>query len=406
MLNNYREATDTPMNPSLERLHRYPFEKLADLKRGVKVTSGEPHIALSIGEPKHPAPDFVLSALTDNLDQINKYPATGGLPELRAAATRWASQRYQLSHLDPAQVLPVNGTREALFAIAQALVDNTKPRAKILMPNPFYQIYEGAGLLAGVEPVYINCQADNNLLPDLDTVDAATWADCQLLYVCTPGNPTGAVISPEYFRRLLALADEYNFVIVSDECYSEIYFDQPPAGLLEVCEQTGRTDYRNCIIMQSLSKRSNLPGLRSGFVAGDQAIITAFLRYRTYHGCAMSMPTQFASIAAWGDEQHVADNRALYREKFRQVYQCLNPVMPLTMPDAAFFFWAETPIDDCEFAQRLYAQEHITVLPGSYMAREADGINPGRNRIRLALVADVSECLQAAERIANFVKRL
>ena len=372
---------------------------------GITPPADRSPIALSIGEPKHPAPAFALQTLVDHLDGFNRYPLTSGTPELRCAAADWATRRYQLRHLSDQQVLPVNGTREALFAFAQAIIDR-KSAPLVLMPNPFYQIYEGAALLAGAEPYFLNCLAENQYLPDFDQVPESAWQRCQLIYLCNPGNPTGAVIGSEQLQQLLALADQYDFVIASDECYSEIYFDEPPTGLLSVCEATGRTDYRRCMVFQSLSKRSNLPGLRSGFVAGDQTLIDAFLTYRTYHGSAMPLPVQLASIATWNDEAHVEANRAIYREKFTQVEPILRRALPVQKPDAAFFFWAATPIDDCDFARALFAEENVTVLPGSYLAREAHGCNPGSRHVRMALVAELDECLEAAERIVRFVEHL
>ncbi|WP_317931872.1 succinyldiaminopimelate transaminase [Halioxenophilus sp. WMMB6] len=393
------------MNPDLTRLHSYPFEKLAELKSGITPPADRPHISLSIGEPKHPAPEFALAAIRDNLDLLSNYPVTGGTPAMREAAASWASNRYQLSHLNASQVIPVNGTREALFAIAQAVVDRSQ-QPIVMMPNPFYQIYEGAALLAGAEPYYLNCTAEQGYLPDYQQVPEAVWQRCQLLYLCNPGNPTGAVMPAEQLRELIELADRYDFVIASDECYSEIHFEQPPTGLLTVCEELGRHDYRRCVVFQSLSKRSNLPGLRSGFVAGDQAIITPFLHYRTYHGCAMPLTIQAASSLVWQDETHVAANRALYAQKFAQVLPVLQTVLAVQKPDAAFFLWAKTPIDDQAFARELFAAENVTVLPGSYLARTAQGTNPGVNHVRMALVAEVEECLEAAHRIQRFVQGL
>lgn len=396
------------MNPNLDKLHRYPFEKLAKLKAGVAPADKSP-IALSIGEPKHPAPPFVEKALRDALPGLSVYPTTKGLAELRQAIADWARQRFSLTQIDPeSQVLPVNGTREALFAFAQAVVTPGSD-ALVVTPNPFYQIYEGAALLAGAQPYYLNCDAENRFIPDFDAVSPDIWQRCQLLYLCSPGNPTGAVINSETLKKLIALADQYDFVIASDECYSEIYFDeqQPPAGLLQACAELGRNDYRRCVVFHSLSKRSNLPGLRSGFVAGDSEILSAFLLYRTYHGCAMPVHTQIASITAWGDEDHVRENREQYRQKFQLFEDILGDVLPLTRPDAGFYFWADiTPAkcgDDKQFAVQLFAEQHITVLPGSLLGREQNGINPGDNRIRMALVAPLEECREAALRIRDFV---
>ncbi len=399
------------MNPYLEKLHPYPFEKLNALKAGT-TPPGFDHIALSIGEPKHAAPQFVRDALADALDKLSAYPSTKGLPALRAAIADWLQARFNLNRIDPeTQILPVNGTREALFAFAQTVINPTASQQKplVLMPNPFYQIYEGAALLAGAEPHYLNCSSENSFVPDFDAVSADTWQRCQLLYLCSPGNPTGAVINEATLSKLIELADKYDFIIASDECYSEIYFDEnnPPPGLLQVCAAIGRDDYQRCVVFHSLSKRSNLPGLRSGFVAGDTAIIGSFLRYRTYHGCAMSMPNQLASICAWGDEAHVKVNRDQYRQKFAAFREVLNDTLPLSMPDAGFYFWADISSagkgSDTDFTRALFEQQHITVLPGSFLGRVSEGVNPGANRIRMALVAPVEECREAAQRIKTFI---
>lgn len=397
------------MNPRLNALQAYPFEKLHRLKAGITVPPGIEHIALSIGEPKHAPPAFVLEALSANLARVANYPMTLGLPELREACAQWARQRFSLvpDTLDPdTQILPVNGTREALFAFVQALVNTEKPRPSVVMPNPFYQIYEGAALLAGAQPVFLNCTEDMGFLLDLDAVPTSTWEDCQLIFICNPGNPTGAVMSVDEQIKLINLADQYDFIIASDECYSELYFDEdsPPPGLLEACARMGRNDYARCVIFHSLSKRSNLPGLRSGFVAGDRELIQAFYQYRTYHGCAMPVYAQLASIAAWRDEQHVVDNRALYRAKFNSVLSILDGCLLVSRPDASFYLWPTTPIADTDFAQQLFAEHNLTVLPGSYLARDTPTGNPGANRIRMALVASPEECDRAAERLRTFVE--
>ncbi len=398
------------MNPDLNRLHPYPFEKLATLKAGAVPPTDLPHIALSIGEPQHPPPEPVLRVLAEQLPRLAQYPATRGLPELRQVIAGWATQRFQLppGSLSEAHLLPVNGTREALFAIAQTVVDRNAPRPLIVSPNPFYQIYEGAALLAGADLHLLNCTADNGFVPDFASVSADIWRDCQLVYLCSPGNPAGAVVSEQQWRQLIALADMHDFIIAADECYSEIYRDeqQPPLGLLEVCAHLGRTDYRRCLVFHSLSKRSNLPGLRSGFVAGDAQLIAEFLRYRTYHGCAMPVPTQLASIAAWQDEAHVRENRQHYREKFDAVLDILGDALPCQRPDAGFYLWPETPVDDETFARELYAQQNVTVLPGSYLGRDFGDGNPGKNRVRMALVAPLAECVTAAKRIRTFVQSL
>lgn len=396
------------MNPDLSRLHPYPFEKLATLMKGAQPPANLRHIALSIGEPKHASPGFVLEALARHLEKLSVYPTTKGADHLREAIAGWLARRFALNAIDPAtQVLPVNGTREALFSFVQAVVDRAR-RPVVVSPNPFYQIYEGAAFLAGAEPHFVPCDAANGFRPDYAAVPAAVWDRCQVLFVCSPGNPTGAVLSNEDFRALIELADRHDFVIASDECYSEIYFDEasPPPGILGACRAIGRDDYARCVAFHSLSKRSNLPGLRSGFVAGDAHVLTRFLQYRTYHGCAMSLPVQEASIVAWNDEAHVKANRDLYREKFRRVVDTLAPVMDVAMPDAGFYLWARTPIADDEFARRLFAQENVTVLPGRYLSRDAGGANPGEQRVRMALVASVAEADEAAQRIHRFIATL
>lgn len=369
------------MNPDLNLLQAYPFEKLAKLKQGITPPAELAHIALSIGEPKHPAPKFVETVISESFKGLSSYPLTRGSDELRQAIAHWLIKRFQLpaGSIDANKhVVPVNGTREALFAFAQAVIDrNTKPL--VVMPNPFYQIYEGAALLAGAQPWFMNTSPDTDYLPDIDAEPNDVWQRCQLLYLCSPGNPTGAVVDNATLIKLIKLAHEHDFIIASDECYSELYFDEanPPVGLLQAAAETGYADYSRCVVFHSLSKRSNLPGLRSGFVAGDANIIQAFLRYRTYHGCAMSPPFQTASIAAWSDEAHVKQNRQWYSEKFAAVLEILQPVLDVSRPDAGFYLWARTPIDDAEFARGLYAEQNLTVLPGSYLSRVAHGVNPG-----------------------------
>ncbi len=396
------------MNGDLQKLQPYPFEKLKALKAGVTPPALE-HIALSIGEPKHATPKLITEAVLSHLHHLSAYPTTKGTENLRQAICDWLTRRFELpaGSLDPEHnALPVNGTREALFAFAQAVVDRSRPDALVLMPNPFYQIYEGAALLAGAEPHFLACRAETGFLPDFDAVDAATWDRCQLLYLCSPGNPTGAVIPMAELQRLIGLAEQHDFVIAADECYSEIYFDEdnPPVGLLQAAAAMGNTDYRRCVVFHSLSKRSNAPGLRSGFVAGDAAVLADFLRYRTYHGCAMPLQHQVASIAAWHDETHVAHNRALYREKFDAVLDILDGLLPLQRPDAGFYLWPQTPIPDDAFARGLFEQQHVTVLPGSYLSRTVDGDNPGAGRIRMALVAPLDECVDAAGRIRAYIE--
>ncbi len=398
------------MNPELQLLHPYPFEKLAALKAGATPPASLTDIMLSIGEPKHQPPQFVLDTLVNNLDKLSNYPTTKGIPELRKAIAQWLDNRFKLNgriNFDQ-HILPVNGTREALFAFAQAIVDRNKKNPLVISPNPFYQIYEGAAILSGAQPYFLNCTAENRFIPDFDSVPASIWQDTQLLFICSPGNPTGAVMSSEQLKRLIALADQYDFVIASDECYSELYFDEqnPPAGLLQACAELERNDFARCVVFHSLSKRSNLPGLRSGFVAGDAKILDKFLLYRTYHGCAMPVPTQIASTAAWKDEQHVIANRQAYREKFDAVLAILDGLLEVGKPDASFYLWPKTPIKGELFAQQLFAQQKVTVLPGSYLARETNGINPGEDYVRMALVAPLAECIEAAERIKLFVQGL
>lgn len=396
------------MNPNLEKLQPYPFEKLTKLKAEAKVTCDLPHIALSIGEPKHESPAFVKQVMVDNLDKLANYPTTKGLPELRESIANWAIKRFALDQLDAeTQVLPVNGTREAIFAFTQAVVEE-KPNALVVSPNPFYQIYEGAAYLAGAEPHYLPCLEENGFVPDYDSVPTDVWENTQILFTCSPGNPTGAVIQFETLKKLIELADKYDFILAADECYSEIYVNDvdAPIGLLEACAKLGRHDYKNCVVFHSLSKRSNLPGLRSGFIAGDADVLGKFFKYRTYHGCAMSIPNQLASIAAWGDETHVQQNRDFYTQKFQAVLEILSPVMDVQQTDASFYLWAKTPINEEEFAQRLFAEQQVTVLPGSYLSRTIDGVNPGANRVRMALVAEVEECIEAAKRIRALVESL
>ncbi len=398
------------MNPLLARLQPYPFERLRQLFAGVTPNPAYRPISLGIGEPKHPTPAFIKRALEAALEtpgtDLTGYPPTIGTPALREAFAGWLQRRYGLA-VDPAsQVLPVNGSREALFAFAQTIVDPGR-EAVVVCPNPFYQIYEGATLLAGAQPYYAPSDPDRNFAVDWDSVPAEVWARAQLLYVCSPGNPTGAVMPLDEWRKLFELSDRHGFVIASDECYSEIWFrDEPPLGGLEAAVKLGRRDFQRLVAFTSLSKRSNVPGLRSGFVAGDARLLKAFALYRTYHGSAMAPPVQAASIAAWGDEQHVVDNRAEYRRKFEQVTPVLAQVLDVRLPDAAFYLWAGVPGgDDTGFARELLAQYNVTVLPGSYLARESGGRNPGAGRVRMALVAQSAECLEAAQRIVQFVQK-
>ncbi|MCP1313763.1 succinyldiaminopimelate transaminase [Halomonas sp. 707D7] len=397
------------MNPDLNALHPYPFEKLSALKKGLTPPAGLDAIALTIGEPQHAPYPEALAALVAHQHEMARYPATNGLAELRQAIADWAVSRFALESLDAErEVIPVNGTREAIFAFVQAALDRTRA-AKVAVPNPFYQIYEGATLLAGGTPLYLDCTAENGFRPDFSAVSEATWQDVQIVFLCSPGNPTGAVTTMEEFKALIKLADEHDFIIASDECYSELYLDEatPPPGLLQACAELGRKDFRRCVVFHSLSKRSNLPGLRSGFVAGDAALLAPFKRYRTYHGCAMSLPLQRASIAAWQDEAHVRANRDAYREKFAAVTEVLAPVMDFPAPEASFYLWPAVPGgDDVAFTQRLYQEEHVSVLPGSLMGRDnAQGVNPGAGRLRLALVAELEPTLEAARRLRRMIER-
>ena len=398
------------MNPDLNRLQPYPFEKLNALKATVTPPVSLSHIALSIGEPKHTSPDFVKQVLMDNIDKLSNYPTTKGLPELRESIAQWLSHRFHLGQdgVDPErQVLPVNGTREALFSFAQAVIDRSE-KPLVISPNPFYQIYEGAAYLAGAEPYFLPCLPENGFIPDFSAVADDVWERCQLLFLCSPGNPTGAVTDSDTLKDLIELADRFDFIIASDECYSELYRDEnnPPAGLLQACAEIGRRDFRRCVVFHSLSKRSNLPGLRSGFIAGDDQVLSRFLLYRTYHGCAMPVQHQLASAAAWSDEQHVKINRTLYRAKFDAVLDILGDCMNVSRPDAGFYLWPETPINDTDFAVQLFAQQHMTVLPGQYISREVNGFNPGENRVRMALVAPLQECIDGALRIKTFINGL
>ncbi|SFO30798.1 succinyldiaminopimelate aminotransferase apoenzyme [Variovorax sp. PDC80] len=405
------------MNPLLSRLQPYPFERLKQLFAGVTPNPDLKPISLGIGEPKHATPEFIKEALSAGLGALAAYPATAGDPKLRTSFTDWLQKRYGLA-LDPAtQVLPVNGSREALFSLAQTVIDpsDRDHPPVVISPNPFYQIYEGAAFLSGAEPYYAPSVPARNFAVDWDSVPEAIWQRTQLVFVCSPGNPTGAVMPLDEWRKLFELSERHGFVIASDECYSEIYFrDEPPLGGLEAAARLGRGDFRNLVALTSLSKRSNVPGLRSGFVAGDAEILKKFLLYRTYHGSAMSGIVAAASIAAWGDEEHVVHNRAMYRAKFAAVTPLLEPVLDVRLPDASFYLWAGVPEvwagDDEGFARALYAQYNVTVLPGSYLARDTHGpqggapVNPGKGRIRMALVAETAECVEAAERIVRFVQ--
>jgi N-succinyldiaminopimelate aminotransferase len=398
------------MNPNLSRLQAYPFERLRQLFAQVTPNLAYSPISLGIGEPRHAAPDLVKQAYCDaiqNSGGLSVYPATAGDPALRASMAHWLERRYALKLDSATQILPINGSREALFAFAQTVINPGAggTSAIVVCPNPFYQIYEGAAYLAGAEPYFVPSDPDRNFAQDWDSVPEAVWARTQLLYVCSPGNPAGAVMPLSEWEKLFALSDRYGFVIASDECYSEIYFrEEPPLGGLEAAAKLGRSDFRNLVSFTSLSKRSNVPGMRSGFCAGDAKLIKQFLLYRTYHGSAMSPVVQAASIAAWNDETHVVENRAKYRAKFAQVTPMLSAVMDVALPDAGFYLWAKVQGSDTDFARDLLANYNVTVLPGSYLAREAQGFNPGAGRIRMALVAETEECVEAAQRIVQFVQ--
>ena len=396
------------MNPRIDRLYAYPFERLRALLEGTSPPAALHPIPLSIGEPRHAPPAFVAATLAASLDTLGSYPAALGLAELREAAARWLERRFGLapgSVRAGDMVLPVNGTREGLFSFVQAVVDAARERPAVLMPNPFYQIYEGAALLAGAEPVYLDCVASNGWLPDLDAVAAADWDRCQVLFLCSPGNPTGAVMPESYLRRAIELADRHDFVIASDECYSEIYHDErdPPAGLLAAARSAGHAEFERCVVFHSLSKRSSVPGLRSGFAAGDPRLMAGYRLYRTYHGCAMPLYAQRASVPAWNDEAHVVANRALYRAKFDAVLPLLGEVLDVERPAGGFYLWPAVG-DDEAWTRGLHAAHNVTVLPGSYLSRDGHGGNPGRGRVRISLVASLDDCIEAARRIVDFVR--
>jgi N-succinyldiaminopimelate aminotransferase len=402
------------MNPDLQRLQPYPFQRLAELFSEVQPNLDYRPISLSIGEPKHATPQFIRDALSANLDGLANYPTTAGGDALRNTIAKWLSTRYGIPALNgKSQVLPVNGSREALFAFAQAVIDRTRSDPVVVCPNPFYQIYEGAAILAGATPRFLNNLPKDNYALNLAQLPDDVWQRSQLIYVCSPGNPTGRVMPLEEWKTLFEMSDRHGFVIASDECYSEIYFSERPLGALQAAQQLGRSDYRNLVVFSSLSKRSNVPGMRSGFVAGDADIIAKFALYRTYHGSAMNPAIQAASIAAWNDETHVEENRRMYAEKFARVVEILEPVLQVQMPDAGFYLWPDLsqaglrkPLSDTAFAQALYRDYNVTVLPGSYLARSAQGVNPGENFVRMALVASTAETVEAAQRIAKFVMAL
>lgn len=388
------------MNPNLKHLHPYPFEKLAHLKKGIEPPHDKLPIMLSIGEPAHATPAFIKKTLVDNLNTVSNYPSTKGIESLRETIATWLENRFACKVNPETQVLPVNGTREALFSFAQCVIDNAE-NPIVVMPNPFYQIYEGAALLAGAEPYFLNTTQQTQYLPDFDAVSPDIWHRCQLLYICSPANPSGAVMGENEFKTVLALAEKYDFIIASDECYSELYDDEshPPLGLLEVAHKMGNADFKRCVVFHSLSKRSNCAGLRSGFVAGDAEILANYFNYRTYHGCAMSLPVQYASIDAWRDEFHVIENRRLYREKFTAFVSILQDICEIEKPPASFYIWLKTPVSDTQFARILFEKQNVTVLPGSFLSREFHGVDPAKDHVRIALVASLDECIDAANRI-------
>ena len=396
------------MNPHLAQLQPYPFEKLRALFAGITPNPQYKEIKLSIGEPQHATPQFIIDALAGGLKGLANYPTTQGMPTLRQAIAKWCDRRYEI-FLDPeTEILPVNGSREALFSFAQTVIDPSRGHVPLIVsPNPFYQIYEGAAYLSGAEPRFLNNLPDNDFAFDYAALSAEEWARVQLFYVCSPGNPTGKVLSLADWKTLFELSDKYGFIIASDECYSEIYFDEanPPIGGLQAAKLLGRS-FERLVMFSSLSKRSNVPGMRSGFVAGDAKILKKFLLYRTYHGCAMAPPVQSASVAAWNDEDHVLDNRDQYREKFAACTPQIAEVLGTAMPDAGFYLWAKTPIPDTEFARGLLEHYNVVVLPGSFLGREVNGINPGAGFIRIALVASLDECLEATRRIREFTQQL
>jgi len=393
------------LNPQLALLHPYPFERLRALFAGITPATPEPPVSLSIGEPRHPTPAFIREALCAGTSGLSNYPTTAGLPALREAIAAWLSRRHALPALDAGtQVLPVLGSREALFAFAQTVIDGSRAGATVIVPNPFYQIYEGSALLARATPWYVNALAQNQFAPRWESVPDTVWARTQLLFVCSPDNPTGRVMTQDEWQLLFELSDRHGFVIAADECYSEIYCDEgaPPLGALAAAHRLGRTTFPRLVAFGSLSKRSNVPGMRSGYVAGDAALIKAFLLYRTYHGSAMSPAVAAASIAAWNDEAHVRENRALYAAKFSALQPAVDAVLPAPRPDASFYLWARVPGNDAEFARALYAEQGVSVLPGSYLGREHDGVNPGAGYIRIALVAPFDECGEGVARLLRF----
>ena len=398
------------MNQNLDLLQPYPFQKLKKLLADTSRSASFKPVDLHIGEPKHSTPDFIRQTMIQHLDGLASYPTTQGSLTLRQSIANWLMQRYHLPVINPeTEVIPVNGSREALFSFAQAVVDTTRNESPaVICPNPFYQIYEGAALLAGAQPQFINTAAEDHFRLNYAQLPENIWKQAQLIYVCSPGNPTGSVMTMDEWQQLFELSDHYGFIIAADECYSEIYPDEnnPPLGALEAAHRLGRSGFSRLVVFNSLSKRSNVPGLRSGFVAGDAQILKKYLLYRTYQGCAMNPASQAASTAAWNDESHVAENRRMYREKFSQVKSLLTGTLAIRLPDASFYLWIKTPVSDTEFTKRLYRDYNVTVLPGSYLGRNVRGINPGENFVRIALVAPLDACMDAAGRIKNLLNDL
>lgn len=401
-----RYAPDITMNSNLSQLQPYPFQKLRKLFEGITCNPALDPIDLHIGEPKHITPDFIRQAMVDNLDGLSNYPTTAGTSALRGSIAAWIARRFQLPSINPeTEVIPINGSREGLFSFAQMVIDAKSQDSVVVCPNPFYQIYEGAALLAGATPQFINTLPGNHFRMDFTQLPGDIWSRTQLVYVCSPSNPTGGVMTLDEWQELFALSDRYGFVIAADECYSEIYFTegQPPLGALSAAHQLGRSGFPRLVVFNSLSKRSNVPGLRSGFVAGDAQLLNKYLLYRTYHGCAMNPVAQITSVAAWNDETHVAENRHLYLQKFNTVIDMLSETIPVQMPDASFYLWVKTPISDTEFTKQLHRDYNVTVLPGSYLARDVRGVNPGENYVRIALVASLQECIEAVNRIKSLL---
>jgi len=399
------------MNPYIARLHPYPFERLSTLLAAVEPAAGKPLISLSIGEPRHQPPAFIVEALARHTpDGLARYPMARGLPELRVAMARALTQRYGLAAdaLDPErQVLPVTGTREGLFSVVQAVINPLPDRPTVVMPNPFYQIYEGATLLAGAEPWYLNTPEATGFRPDFETVPEEVWERCQVLILCSPGNPTGAVLDAEDWQRAFALADRHDFVVVADECYADLYNDEtrPPVGAFEAAAAAGRGDFKRLLTFHSLSKRSSVPGLRSGLVGGDAALIEPLALYRTYHGCALALPAQLASVEAWNDTAHVADNRHRYQAKFDAARRILGAVTDVRIPPAAFYLWLKVNGGDDEgFVRELYAREALITLPGRYLSRPTPAGDPGAGYVRVSLVPDEATCEEAMHRLARFIK--